>query len=62
MSMRVNNCPCCGSTLLLRHVRHGQIYWLCQSCRQEVQPLIATRLATVETIYRPAMAQSNSDS
>ena len=28
-------CPCCSQTLL-RHIRHGNIYWFCSSCRQEM--------------------------
>lgn len=43
MSMRANSCPCCGSSMLLRHVRHGQIYWFCQACRQEVTLLTVNR-------------------
>ncbi|MBE9035407.1 hypothetical protein [aff. Roholtiella sp. LEGE 12411] len=43
MSMRANTCPCCGGSLL-RHVRHGELYWFCQSCRQEVPLLTVTRL------------------
>lgn len=38
MNMRNNNCPCCGGSLL-RHVRHGGVYWFCTSCWQEV-PLL----------------------
>jgi ribosomal protein L37AE/L43A len=34
----MKNCPCC-SNQLLRHFRHHQIYWFCQSCRQEM-PLL----------------------
>jgi ribosomal protein L37AE/L43A len=48
MSIRANACPCCGSRLL-RHVRHGELYWFCQSCRQEVPLLTISRLSTVET-------------
>lgn len=48
MSMRANNCPCCGGSLL-RHVRHGELYWFCLSCRQEVPLLTINRLATVDT-------------
>ncbi|MBD2347053.1 hypothetical protein [Anabaena subtropica] len=49
MSMRANNCPCCGGSLL-RHVRHGELYWFCLSCRQEV-PLLSNnnRLPNVDT-------------
>lgn len=28
-------CPCC-SGLLLRHIGHGEVYWYCQNCRQEM--------------------------
>lgn len=45
MSMRANSCPCCGNSMLLRHVRQGQIYWLCQACRQEVPLLTVNRLS-----------------
>ncbi|NJK50775.1 hypothetical protein HC931_24065 [Candidatus Gracilibacteria bacterium] len=31
----MSNCPCCGNSLL-RHVRHGNVYWFCQSCWQEM--------------------------
>ncbi|MEH2067724.1 MAG: hypothetical protein V7K47_06080 [Nostoc sp.] len=48
MSTRANTCPCCGSSLL-RHVRHGELYWFCLSCRQEVPLLTTTRLPNVES-------------
>ncbi|MBD2439069.1 hypothetical protein [Nostoc sp. FACHB-110] len=48
MSMRANTCPCCGGSLL-RHVRHGELYWFCLSCRQEVPLLMVNRLANVDT-------------
>ncbi|MFM7364706.1 MAG: hypothetical protein ACKO11_09460 [Cuspidothrix sp.] len=38
MSIIVNTCPCCGSSVL-RHVRHHEVYWFCLSCRQEVPVL-----------------------
>jgi ribosomal protein L37AE/L43A len=38
--MRLNTCPCCGSSLL-RHARQRGIYWFCTSCRQEMMPLMA---------------------
>ncbi|MDP5338149.1 MAG: hypothetical protein NWQ28_06195 [Nodularia sp. (in: cyanobacteria)] len=43
MNMRANSCPCCGGSLL-RHVRHGELYWFCQSCRQEVPLLTVVRV------------------
>jgi ribosomal protein L37AE/L43A len=45
-----SHCPLCSS-LLLRHIRSGKVYWLCQSCRQEVPALSAiqtTRRSTPE--------------
>ncbi|MBD2384639.1 hypothetical protein [Cylindrospermum sp. FACHB-282] len=48
MSMRANTCPCCGGSIL-RHVRHGELYWFCVSCRQEVPLLTISRLAKIET-------------
>ena len=44
MNMRANTCPCCGGSLL-RHVRHGELYWFCQSCRQEVPLLTVVRVS-----------------
>ena len=31
----MKTCPCC-SNQLLRHFRHQQLYWFCQTCRQEM--------------------------
>ncbi len=48
MSMIANNCPCCSGSLL-RHVRHGELYWFCQTCRQEVPILtVSRRLLSME--------------
>ncbi|ADI66189.1 hypothetical protein [Trichormus azollae] len=44
MSNRANTCPCCGGSIL-RHVRHGELYWFCLSCRQEVPLLTMSRLS-----------------
>ncbi|NJL47487.1 MAG: hypothetical protein HC929_08330 [Leptolyngbyaceae cyanobacterium SM2_5_2] len=27
-----HSCPCCSS-VLLRHIRHGNVYWRCSHCR-----------------------------
>jgi ribosomal protein L37AE/L43A len=35
-----NSCPCCGG-VILRHIRHGEIYWFCSSCYQEVPSLVS---------------------
>lgn len=48
MSMRANTCPCCGGSVL-RHVRHGELYWFCLSCRQEVPLLTINRVSNMET-------------
>ncbi|WP_071599861.1 hypothetical protein [Mastigocladopsis repens] len=47
MSMRANNCPCCGGSLL-RHVRHGELYWFCKTCWQEVPVLTVSQMPNVE--------------
>jgi ribosomal protein L37AE/L43A len=31
-------CPCC-SQKLLRHFRHGRVYWFCSHCWQEMPNL-----------------------
>ncbi len=46
MSMGSNDCPCCGGSLL-RHVRHGEVYWFCKTCWQEVPLLTVSRLSGV---------------
>ncbi|WP_251960057.1 hypothetical protein [Nostoc commune] len=48
MTTRANTCPCCGGSLL-RHARHGGLYWFCLSCRLEVPLLTAIRLPNVDT-------------
>lgn len=47
MSMIDNSCPCCGGSLL-RHVRHGEIYWFCKTCWQEVPLLTVNRVSGIE--------------
>ena len=44
MNMMSNICPCCGGSLL-RHIRHNELYWFCQSCRQEIPMLTVARVA-----------------
>lgn len=34
----MNRCPCCSETLL-RHARHGTVYWFCTHCWQEMPDL-----------------------
>ncbi len=31
-------CPCCAEKLL-RHIRHGGVYWFCTRCWQEMPDL-----------------------
>jgi hypothetical protein len=42
----MKNCPCC-SNQLLRHFRHPQLYWFCQSCRQEMPLLEQQNLSQI---------------
>ncbi len=46
MNINANSCPCCGNNLL-RHVRHGEIYWFCQNCWQEVPLLTTSHLSNI---------------
>ncbi|MEA5551883.1 hypothetical protein VB713_13105 [Anabaena cylindrica UHCC 0172] len=48
MNKRANICPCCGGSIL-RHVRHGELYWFCLSCRQEVPLLSINRLSSLDS-------------
>jgi ribosomal protein L37AE/L43A len=56
MSMRTNSCPCCGGSLL-RHVRHGTVYWFCKTCWQEVPLLSVSPISNVEAGKRRAVPQ-----
>ncbi|MBD2571176.1 hypothetical protein [Anabaena lutea] len=47
MNKRANICPCCGGSIL-RHVRYGELYWFCLSCRQEVPLLSVNRSSNSE--------------
>lgn len=42
----MSTCPCC-SNLLLRHIRHGTLYWLCRSCRAEMPNFTDRQQTTV---------------
>lgn len=46
----MTSCPCCSS-LMLRRVRQGKVYWFCRTCWQEM-PLL-----TVDAQH-PAPAES----
>jgi uncharacterized Zn finger protein (UPF0148 family) len=56
MSMTDNSCPCCGGSLL-RHVRHGELYWFCQTCWQEVPVLTVGSVSSVERKITPILPQ-----
>jgi ribosomal protein L37AE/L43A len=47
MSIRAKTCPCCGRSIL-RHIRHGEVYWFCPSCRQEMPLLTVSNLSNLE--------------
>ena len=56
MIMRANTCPCCGGSLL-RHIRHGGLYWFCVSCRQEVPQLGINCLTNLDTRNTGVLSQ-----
>lgn len=50
----MNTCPCC-STQLLRHARHGGVYWFCPYCWQEMpdlEAMISRRNQRVKQLQR----------
>lgn len=42
----MDTCPCCSEPLL-RHARHGEIYWYCSHCHQEM-PNLSSAIALLE--------------
>jgi ribosomal protein L37AE/L43A len=58
MNRQTQTCLCCNSPLL-RHIRHGKIYWFCSHCRQEA-PIIALEQVLIETNMSKAIATSES--
>jgi ribosomal protein L37AE/L43A len=60
MSTRANTCPCCGGSLL-RHARHGELYWFCLSCRQEVPLLSINRLSNLDSRNTAVLTQTAVD-
>ncbi len=56
MNMSANNCPCCGNSLL-RHIRHNEVYWFCQSCWQEVPLLTHSRPLSVQARSRGILSR-----
>lgn len=57
MSMRTNDCPCCGGSLL-RHVRHGELYWFCKTCWQEVPVLTLSQMPNLEGRSKTSVPQT----
>ncbi|NMG10931.1 hypothetical protein [Brasilonema sp. UFV-L1] len=57
MSIRANSCPCCGGSLL-RHVRHGELYWFCKTCWQEVPLLTVSQIPNLEGRNTGSVPQS----
>ncbi len=56
-----NHCLCCDHTLL-RHIRHGDLYWYCGHCRQEMPAGLSQsvskslrKLGTVALVTVPAL-------
>ncbi|MDJ0713428.1 MAG: hypothetical protein QNJ54_04310 [Prochloraceae cyanobacterium] len=39
----MNNCPCCGTTLL-RHINRTRLYWFCRHCWQEMPNFDSLRI------------------
>ncbi|MGM3304549.1 hypothetical protein ACSQ6I_00930 [Anabaena sp. WFMT] len=60
MNKRANICPCCGGSIL-RHVRHGELYWFCLSCRQEVPLLSINRLSNLDSRNTGVLTQKAVD-
>lgn len=52
---RHQTCPCCDNSLL-RHIRHGKIYWFCAHCWQEVPLLAIASTPILETNTGEAIA------
>lgn len=57
MNKRANICLCCGGSIL-RHVRHGELYWFCPSCRQEVPLLSINRLPNLDSRNTGVLTQT----
>jgi predicted amidophosphoribosyltransferase len=54
----MNECPCC-SEQLLRHARHGGVYWFCPHCWEEMPNLdahVARNRRYTQVLNRPITA------
>jgi hypothetical protein len=56
MNTRINTCLCCSGPLL-RHARHGGVYWFCSHCRQEVPIFDSSVLLQSDGLSVPLMHQ-----
>lgn len=60
----MNICPCCSGKLL-RHVRHGNVYWFCRHCWQEMPECSAlssvslNSLGTLEQYFHSSLSTIN---
>ena len=52
-------CPCCSDTLL-RHIRSGQTYLLCRSCRLEILDTHHRKLVGANTIPEKSIEKATS--
>lgn len=52
-----HTCLWCRNTLL-RHVRRSGVYWFCNSCRQEIDPLLVD-LGHTQRVNSPLHEASN---
>jgi ribosomal protein L37AE/L43A len=57
MNRQTQTCPCCDNSLL-RHIRHGKIYWFCTHCWQEVPLLAIAPTPVLEANNNAAIALS----
>lgn len=54
----MSQCPCCSEPLL-RHFRHGGVYWFCTHCWQEMPTLEAQKaLLGLSTPHFPRLLES----
>lgn len=51
----MSTCPCCTG-VLLRHIRHGRVYWFCSHCWQEMpDPTVATKTSQLALPHFPRL-------
>jgi hypothetical protein len=57
MMPSTQTCLWCRNTLL-RHVRRSGVYWFCNSCRQEIHPLLLD-LGETQRVKEPSQHSSD---